>query len=86
VAVAMDEGCVGILMVCIVIMTIIVISIEWVVSDFRNKFIDKDFQTNKIDQITGKLSDIRYQQERILKELREINERQKRNSENSGGR
>lgn len=82
----MDEGCVGILMVCIVIMTIIVISIEWVVSDFRNKFIDKDFQTNKIDQITGKLSDIRYQQERILKELREINERQKRNSENSGGR
>jgi peptidoglycan hydrolase CwlO-like protein len=80
----MKESGAGILAVCVVVITIIVIAIESTVSDFRNKFIDKDFQTNKMDQITGGLSDIRRQQERILKELREINERQKRNSEHGG--
>jgi hypothetical protein len=71
----MNEICVEIVLICLVIITITLTVIGSTVRNFCDKFTDKNLRTNKIDRITGDLLDIRHQQERILKELCEINKR-----------
>jgi hypothetical protein len=68
----MNESEAGFLVACFVVLAIILIIIEITLSDFRDKFINKDFRTNKLDEIKGELFTIRRQQEQIMKELREI--------------